>query len=44
MTKEIYVEHPAVNDGTETQLVDVEMTPDLRTATHARRGSADGGY
>ena len=26
MTKEIYIQHPAVNDGTETQLVDVEMT------------------
>ncbi len=26
MVEEIYVKHPAVNDGAETRLVDVEMT------------------
>ena len=25
-TREIYIKHPAVNEGVETQLVDVEMT------------------
>ena len=36
-TREIYIQHPAVNEGVETQLVDVEMT-DIRDLPPTRGG------